>query len=80
MLQNFHKILVSARFLWSLYRIFHALTLKLPIQTSLSVAPQLQVLYVTGENMSNPSGKQAHPSKTPMRIATLETEKEQSFE
>ena len=31
---------------------FHALTLKLPIQTTLSVAPKLQVCTRSGEKMS----------------------------
>ena len=43
--------------------VFHALTLKLPIQTSLSVAHKLQVCVRSGENVKN-SGKQAHPRQT----------------
>ena len=47
-LQNFseHQIL------WSLVG-FHALTLKLPIQTSLSVAPKLPVCVRSGEKFEN---------------------------
>ena len=40
--------------------IFHTLTLKLIIQTLLSVAPKLQVCEHSGENVEN-SGKRAHP-------------------
>ena len=47
---NFYKILVSDRFCESLCSVdFHALTLKLPIQTSFSVAPKLQVCVRSGE-------------------------------
>ena len=45
-LQNFSE----CQILWSLCSVvFHALTLKLPIQTSLSVAPKLQVCVRSGE-------------------------------
>ena len=50
--------------LWSLCSVvFHALTLKLPIQTSLSVAPKLPVSLCSGGGGGNVkiSGKQAHP-------------------
>ena len=44
--QNFSE----RQILWSLCLVvFHALTLKLPIQTSLSVAPKLQVCVRSGE-------------------------------
>ena len=40
--------------LWSLCSVvFHSLTLKLPIQTSLSVAPKLQVCVCSGEKCGN---------------------------
>ena len=48
-LQNFSE----RQILWRMYSVvfvdFHALTLKLPIQTSLSVAPELQVCVHSGE-------------------------------
>ena len=45
---------VSVRFLWSLCLVvFHALTLKLPIQTSLSVAPKLQACVRSHEKRPN---------------------------
>ena len=47
---NFCKILVSTRFLWRMCPVvFHALTLELPIQTSLSVAPELPVYLSSAE-------------------------------
>ena len=55
-LQNFseHQIL------WSLCLVvFRALTLKLPIQTSLSVVPKLPVSLSSAEIVTN-SGKRAH--------------------
>ena len=40
----FYQIFSERQILWSLYSVvFHAFTLKLPIQTSLSVAPKLPV-------------------------------------
>ena len=49
-LQNFSE----CQILWSLCLvIFHALTLKLPIQTSLSVAPKLPVSLRSGEKCEN---------------------------
>ena len=49
-LQNFSE----RQILWSLYSVvFHALTSKLPIQTSLSVAPKLPVSLRSGENCPN---------------------------
>ena len=55
-LQNFSE----RQILWSLYLVvFHALTLKLPIQSSLSVEPKLQVCVRSGENVKY-SGKQAY--------------------
>ena len=54
-LQNFseHQIL------WSLCLVvFHALTLKLPIQTSLSVVPKLPVSFSSHEKFQ---GKRAQP-------------------
>ena len=45
---NLGKILVSARFCGVC--VFHALTLKLPIQTLLSVAPKLPDSLCPGEN------------------------------
>ena len=41
--------------------VFLALTLKLPIQTSLSVAPRLQVYLRSGEKCQIYSEEQAHP-------------------
>ena len=61
---SFSEILqnVSERqILWSLCSvIFHALKLKFPIQTSLSVAPKLSVPLHSGEKCEN-SGKREHP-------------------
>ena len=49
-LQNFSERWI----LWSLCLVvFHALTLKLPIQTSLSVVPKLQVSMRSGEKCQN---------------------------
>ena len=49
-LQNFSE----RQILWSLCLVvFHASTLKLPIQTSLSVAPKLQVSLRSGEKCEN---------------------------
>ena len=49
-LENFSERLI----LWNLCSVvFHALTLKLPIQTSLSVAPELPVSLHSGENCPN---------------------------
>ena len=49
-LQNFSE----RHILWSLCSVvFHALTLKLPIQTSLSVAPKLPVYSCSGEKCEN---------------------------
>ena len=46
-LQNFSE----RQILWRMYSVvFHVLTLKLPIQTSLSVAPKLPVSSRSGEN------------------------------
>ena len=50
---KFCKILVSARFYGECSVVFHALTLKLPIQTSLSVAPELPVSLRSGEKCQN---------------------------
>ena len=52
--QNFSE----RQILWSLCSVdFHTFTLQLPIQTSLSVAPELQVFVSSLENMSeNKSG------------------------
>ena len=48
--QNFSE----RQILWSLCSgVFHALTLKLPIQTSLSVAPKLQVSLSSNEKCEN---------------------------
>ena len=58
-LQNFSE----RQILWSLCSVvFHALTLKLPIQTSLSVAPKLPVYTHSGEKCSNFS-----KTSTPLR-------------
>ena len=56
-LQNFSKrqILESLCLI-----VFHALTLKQPIQTSLSVAPKLPLSLCSGEIVQI-SGKRAHP-------------------
>ena len=60
---NFCKILVI---LWSLCSVvFHALTLKLPIQTSLSVAPKLPVSLHSGENCANFSKTSTAQVQTP---------------
>ena len=49
-LQNFSE----RQILWSLCSVaFHALALKFPIQTSLSVAPKLQVCVRSGEKCQN---------------------------
>ena len=49
-LQNFSE----RQLLWSLCSVvFHALTLRLPIQTSLSVSPKLQVCVRSGEKCQN---------------------------
>ena len=48
--QNFSE----RQILWSLCSVdFHTLTLKLPIQTSLSVAPELQVFVSSLKNCPN---------------------------
>ena len=48
--QNFSELQI----LWSLYSVvFHALTLKLPIQTSLSVVPNLPVYLSVHEKRPN---------------------------
>ena len=53
-LLKFCKILVSARFCGVCAReFFHALTLRLPIQTSLSVVPKRQVSLRSGEKCEN---------------------------
>ena len=57
-LENFGE----RQILWSLCSVvFHASTLRLPIQTPLSVAPKLSVSLRSGKKMSKRSGKQAHP-------------------
>ena len=57
LLQNFSE----SQIFWSLCSVvFQALTLKLPVQTSLSLAPKLPVSLCLGE-IVNISGKQAHP-------------------
>ena len=57
-LQNYSE----RQILWSLYlAVFLALTLKLPIQTSLSVVPKLPVCLCVQVKNVKISGKQAHP-------------------
>ena len=57
-LQNFRE----RQILWSLCSVvFHALTLKLPIQTSVSVVPELTVSLSLQENCPN-FRKRGHPS------------------
>ena len=57
-LQNFSE----RQILWSLSSVvFHAFALKLPVQTSLSVAPELPVSVSLHENVQS-SRKRAHPS------------------
>ena len=52
MLQNFSE----CQILWRMRSVvFHALTLKLPIQTSLSVAPKLPVSLHSGEKFRKTS-------------------------
>ena len=49
-LQNFSE----RQILWRMFLVvFHALTLTLPIHTSLSVAPKLQVCVRSGEKCQN---------------------------
>ena len=51
---NFLQTFIERQILWSLCLVtFHALTLKLPIQTSLSVAPKLPVSLRPGKKCKN---------------------------
>ena len=54
--------------------IFHALTLKFPIQTSLSVAPKLPISLSSHEKCSNfgKTGTPQVPTGTPNQLALLE--------
>ena len=57
-LQNFSE----RQILWRMCSVvFHALTLKLPIQTSLSVVPKLQVCKRSGEKCQNFTKKEHIP-------------------
>ena len=59
-LQNFSE----RQILWSLCLVvFHALTLKLPIQTSLSVVPKLPISLRSGEKSEN-----FRKRSTPLRL------------
>ena len=64
---HFHEILQNfseRQILWSLCSVvFHALTLKLPIQTSLSVAPTRSVFTHSGEK-----GENFSKMSTPLRL------------
>ena len=61
-LQNFSE----RQILWSLYLVvFHALTLKLPIQISLAQASKLPISLRSGEKVKN-SWKRAHPWVCPV--------------
>ena len=52
---EFLENLSERHILWRMsYLVFHALTLKLPIQTSLSMVPKLPVSAHTGENKHIP--------------------------
>ena len=65
-LQNFS----DCQILWSLCSVvFHALTLKLPIQTSLSVAPKLPVYTRSGEKC-----KQFRKTSTPLTLGGNKSE------
>ena len=66
-LQNYSK----HHILWSLCSVvFHAFTLRLPIQTSLSVAPKLQVCLRSGEKC-----EKFRKTSTPLN--TVHTEQQQ---
>ena len=58
---EFAQNLSERRFLYSLCSVvFYALTLKLPIQTSLSVAPKLPVSLSSNQKIVQISGKRTH--------------------
>ena len=64
--------------LWSLCSVvFHALALKLPIQTSLSVAPELQVFLRSTENCQN-FRKTSTPQSLHVRVKNVNTPAERA--